>query len=102
MISEMLVWWDELITKHLPLDPLMSKDVFMRYPKECLLEWKQRLTCVSDPPNKLAIKGTTKPLGSQRVGHESRHLRVTWLEHLVMPPRTKRCRFQHVLLHLKE
>jgi hypothetical protein len=77
MINEMLVWWDKLITKPLPLDPHMSKDVLVQYSKECLLEGKQILACVNNPPKKPAIKGMTEPLGSQRVGHESRRPRVT-------------------------
>jgi hypothetical protein len=90
MINEMLVWWDELITKHLPLDPHMSKDVLVWYLKECLLKGKQTPTYVNDPPKKLAIRGMIEQLSSQRVGHESRCPGVTWVEHLV-PLGTKKC-----------
>ncbi len=40
---------------------------------------------VSDPPKKPTTKDKTKPLNSQRVGHESRRPWVTWFEHFVMP-----------------
>ncbi len=79
------MWKDELITKRLPLNLHMSEDMLVQYSKECLLEGKQILACVNDPPKNLAIGGKIKLLGSQRVGHESRHLRVTWFEHLIMP-----------------
>jgi hypothetical protein len=102
MINEMLMWKDELITKHLPLNPHMSEHVFVQYSKECLLKGKQTLACVSDPPKKLAIGGKTKLLRSQRVGHESRHLRVTWFEHLIMPFGRGKCRSQLMLQHLEE
>jgi hypothetical protein len=74
MINEMLVWWDELITKCLPLNPHMSKNLLVRYLKECLLEGKQTPVYVNDPPKKPPIKGMTEPLGSQRVGDENKHL----------------------------
>jgi hypothetical protein len=48
--------------------------------KECLLEGKQNFACVNNPPKKLAIGGKTKLLSSQRVGHESKHPRVTWFK----------------------
>jgi hypothetical protein len=37
------------------------------------------------PPKKPTTRGKTKPLGSQRVGHENTHLGVTWLGHFVRP-----------------
>jgi hypothetical protein len=40
MINEMLVWYDELITKHMPLDPHMNENMFVQYPKIHLLEGK--------------------------------------------------------------
>jgi hypothetical protein len=72
----------------------------VQYLKERLLEGKQTPICVNDPPKKLATRGKIEPLGSQKVGHESRHLRVTWLGHLIVPFGTRKCRSQHVLLHL--
>jgi hypothetical protein len=80
----------------------MNEDVFVRYPKEHILEGKQTPTRVNDLPNKLAIGGKIEPIGSQKVGHESGHLKVTWVKHLVVPFGTKKCLFQHVLLHRKE
>ncbi len=50
----------------------MSNDVLVQYPKEHLLERKQTCVRVSNSPKKFAIGGKTKPLGSQRVGHENR------------------------------
>jgi hypothetical protein len=49
----------------------MSKNVFTQYPKEHLLERKQIPIRVSDLPKKFAIGGKTKPLSSQKVGHEN-------------------------------
>jgi hypothetical protein len=69
----------------------MIEDVFTRYPKECLLEGKQTPTRVNDPPKKLATRGKIEPLGSQRVGYESGHFKVTWLRHLVVPFGTRKC-----------
>jgi hypothetical protein len=46
--------------------------------------------------------GKTEPLGSQKVGHESEHPRVTWFKHLIMPFGTGKCWSQHVLLRLEE
>jgi hypothetical protein len=80
----------------------MSKDVLVQYPRECLLEGKQTPIRVNDPPKKPTIKGKIEPLGFRRVGHDSEHLGVTWFEHLVMPFGMRKCRFQHVLLHLEE
>jgi hypothetical protein len=80
----------------------MNGDIHVQYSKERLLKGKQILTHVSDPPKKPATKGKTKPLGFQFVGHESGHLGVTWLEHLIVSFGTRKCWFQHVLLHLEE
>ncbi len=55
------------------------------YPKECLIEGKQTPICISDPPKKPTIGGKIEPLGFQNVGHESKHLGITWFKHLVMP-----------------
>jgi hypothetical protein len=85
MINKMLVWEDKLITKCLPLDLHMSGDVLARYLKERVLKEKQILACVSNPPKKPAIRGKIKPLGSQKVGHESGHPKVTWLKYLIVP-----------------
>ncbi len=52
---------------------------------------KQTLACVNNPPKKLIIGGKTKLLGFQRVGHESRHLRVTWFGHFIMPFGRQKC-----------
>jgi hypothetical protein len=67
--------------------------------KECLLKRHQTLVRVNDPPKQLAIGGKIEPLGSQRVGHENQHPRVTWLGHLVVPSGMGKCQTQHVLLH---
>jgi hypothetical protein len=80
----------------------MNENMFAQYLKEQLLEGKQTLTCVSDPPKKLATRGKTKPLGFQKVGHKSGHLKVTWLKHLIMSSGMGECQFQHVLLHSEE
>jgi hypothetical protein len=36
-------------------------------------------------PEKPATRGKIKPLGFKKVGHESEHLGVTWLKHIVVP-----------------
>ncbi len=69
----------------------MNEKVFVQYSKECLLEVKQTFTHVNNPPKKLTTGGKTKPLSFQKVGHENKHLGVTWLEHLVMPFRMGKC-----------
>jgi hypothetical protein len=69
----------------------MNEEVLVQYSRECLLEWKQTPICISNPPKKLTTKGKIEPLGFQRVGHESEHLGVTWLGHLVMPFRMGKC-----------
>ncbi len=58
----MQVWQNKLITKCLPLDPHMSKNVFARYFKEYLLEAKQSFACVGDLLKKLVFRDKTKPL----------------------------------------
>lgn len=80
----------------------MNRDVLAQYLKECLLERKQNHVHVSDSPKKLVTRVKTKPLSSQKVGHESKHPGMTWLGHLVMPFGTRKCRSQHVLLHRGE
>jgi hypothetical protein len=57
---------------------------------------------VDNPPKKPLIGDKIEPLGSQRVGHESRQLEVTCPMYLVMSTRTKKYQFQHVLLHPKK
>jgi hypothetical protein len=57
---------------------------------------------VNDPPKKPTTRGKIEPLSSQKVGHENRHLKVTWLKHFIMPSGMGKCQFQHVLLHLEE
>ncbi len=67
--------------------------------KECVLKARQFFAHVGNPPNKLTIGDKTKPLGSQRVGPKSRQPRVIGLGYLVVPFGTRKCWFQHVLLH---
>jgi hypothetical protein len=69
----------------------MNGNVFMRYPKEHLLERKQTPTRVNNPPKKLSTRGKIEPLGFQRVGHENGCHGVTWLGHLVLPFGTRKC-----------
>ncbi len=77
----------------------MSEDLLVQYLKECLLKGKQTPTHVNVSLKKLTIKGKTKPLSFQKVGHENGHLKVTWFGHFVMPSRMGKCQFQHVPLH---
>jgi len=49
----------------------MSKYMLAQYSKEHLLETKQTLVRVNNPPKKLATRDKTKPLGFQKVGPES-------------------------------
>jgi len=63
---------------------------------------KQTFAHVGDPQKKPKTKDKTKPLGFQRVGLESEQLGVTKLGHFVVPFGTRKCQFQHVLLHLEE
>jgi hypothetical protein len=69
----------------------MSENMLAQYSKEHLLETKQTLVRVSNPPKKLATRDKTKPLGFQRVGPESEQPRVIWLEHLLVLFRTGKC-----------
>jgi hypothetical protein len=41
----------------------------------------QILAHVDNPPKKLIIEDKIEPVGFQRVGHESKQPRVTWLLH---------------------
>jgi len=69
----------------------MNKDVFAQYLKACLLEVKQTLIHVDNLPNKFVIRDKIEPLGFQRVGLKNRQLGVTWLGHLIMPFKRKKC-----------
>jgi hypothetical protein len=80
----------------------MSEDMFTQYSKERLLKRKYILVHVINLPKKHATGGKTKPLSSQKVGYENGHPKVTWLEHLIMSSRTKKCQSQHMLLHPKK
>jgi hypothetical protein len=80
----MQVWQGKFITKRLPLDPHMSKNMFAWYPKEHLLKAKQTLVHVGDLPKKHVIRDKIEPLGFQKVGLESEQLEVTWFRHFVM------------------
>jgi hypothetical protein len=42
-------------------------------------------TCVNDPTKKPATRNEIEPLSSQRMGHESKHPEITWLEHFEVP-----------------
>jgi hypothetical protein len=79
----------------------MSEYMLAQYSKEHLLETKQTLVRVNNPPKKLATRDKTKPLGFQRVGPESEQPRVLWLKHVLVLFRTGKCWSQHVLLHLE-
>jgi len=57
---------------------------------------------ISDPPNKCTTGGKIEPLSSQRVGHENKHLGVTWFGHFRVPFKMKKCWSKHVLLHLEK
>jgi hypothetical protein len=83
------------------LDLHMSRDMLTRYSKEHLLETKQTLVHVNNPPKKLVTRDKTKPLSFQRGGPESEQPKVIWLGHLLILCRTGKCRSQHVLLHLE-
>jgi hypothetical protein len=69
----------------------MNKDVFARYPKERLLKGKQTFAHVKNPPKNTTIGCKTKPLSSQKVGHENGQFGVTWLEHLLVPSGMGKC-----------
>jgi hypothetical protein len=62
----------------------MSGNMFAQYLKERLLEGKQIPARANDPPKKPTTRDKIEPLGSQRVEHENRHPRITWLKHFVM------------------
>jgi hypothetical protein len=49
----------------------MSKDVFAQYMKEHLLERKQSLAHINDPPKQPTTKNKIEALGSQRVEFEN-------------------------------
>jgi hypothetical protein len=57
---------------------------------------------VDDSPKKPITGDKIKPLGSQRVGHESKQLGVTWIVYFITSSRTGKYQSQHVLLHPKE
>jgi hypothetical protein len=61
---------------------------------------KQTPTRVGDLTKKPTTRDKIELLNFQKVGPESGQLRVTWLEHLVLPFRMGKCWSQHVLLHL--
>ncbi len=52
---------------------------------------KQIPAYVNNLPKKLTIRDKTKPLSSQKVGPENGQPRLTWLRHLVVPSRTRKC-----------
>jgi hypothetical protein len=70
--------------------------------KEHLLEAKQTLIHVGNPPKKPIIRDKTELLGSQKVGPKSKQLGVKWLAYLVTPSEMGKCQSQHVLLHPKK
>jgi hypothetical protein len=80
----------------------MSGDVLAQYQKERLLELKQIVARVSYLSKKFATRNKTKPLGSQRVGFESKQIGVIWFKHLVLLSGMRKCWSQHVLLHLEK
>jgi hypothetical protein len=80
----------------------MNENMFVWYLKEHVLELRQTPTCVYDLVKQPSTKGKTKPLSFQKVGLESRLPRVIGFKYLVMSSRTKKCQYQHVLLHPKE
>jgi len=51
---------------------------------------------------KLVIGDKIKPLSFQKMGPKNKQLRVTWHVYFIMPFGTRKCHFQHVLLHPKE
>jgi hypothetical protein len=69
----------------------MNEDMFTQYPKDHLLEGKQFFACVNNLPKKPITRGKTKPLGFQKVGHESENPKAIWFGHLVMSSRTRKC-----------
>jgi hypothetical protein len=79
----------------------MNRNVLTRYLKECVLKVKQTLVHVGNSLKKPTTKDKIQPLGFQMVGSKNEQLGVTWCGHLVVPSGMGKCRFQHVLLHLK-
>jgi hypothetical protein len=69
--------------------------------KEHLLKMTQTPIHLNNLPKKLVTKDKIKQLGSQRVGIKNGQPRVTRSEYLVMLSK-KKCKSQHVLLHLEE
>jgi hypothetical protein len=63
---------------------------------------KQTLAHVGNLPKKRVTRDKTKPLGSQKVGPESKQLGVIRFVHLVVSFGMGKCQSQHVLLHLEE
>jgi hypothetical protein len=51
---------------------------------KCLLEAKQILICVGDPPKKLATRNKTKLLGSQKMGPKNKQLETIELGYLLV------------------
>ncbi len=93
----MQVSYNKLITKCLPLDLHMSRNLFAWYMKEHMLEVKQTFVCVGDLLKKFISREKTKPVRSQRVGLESEQLGVTWLVYFITPSKMGKYQFQHVL-----
>jgi hypothetical protein len=52
---------------------------------------RQTLACVGDLLKKHAIGDKIEPLGSQKVGPKNGQLKVTWLEHLIVSSKIKKC-----------
>jgi len=80
----MHMWEDKLITKHLPLDPHMSGNMFTWYLKERLLRVSETFAHVDDSIKKLKIRDKTKPLSSQKVGPKNRQPGVTRFKYFIM------------------
>jgi hypothetical protein len=69
----------------------MNGNMFARYLKKHLLKAIQTPTHVGDPSKKPISGDKTKPLNSQSVRLEIEQFRVTWLKHLLVLSRTKKC-----------
>jgi hypothetical protein len=80
-----------LITKCLPLDLHMIKDLLVWYLKEHLLEVWQTPIHVSNPPKMRTTRDKTEPLGSQKVGPKNKQLKVTMLMYFVVPYGMGKC-----------
>jgi hypothetical protein len=63
----------------------MNGNMLIWYLKECLLKSKQIIAHVGDSPKTPTTKDKTKPLGFQKMEHESKQPKVTWLGYFVMP-----------------